>query len=66
MLKLDCKTVDEYMLHFPEDVRKALEQLRAVIRSTAPEAQEVISYQIPGYKFEGPVVYFAAYQNHCS
>ena len=26
----------------------------------------MISYQIPTYKHEGPLVHFAAFENHCS
>ena len=30
----------------------------------APDAEEVISYQMPAYKYYGMLVYFAAYENH--
>jgi len=58
--------VDEYLKRLPAAQRKILQDLRKVIRSTAPEAEEVISYQMPGYKYKGPVVFFAAFTNHCS
>jgi uncharacterized protein YdhG (YjbR/CyaY superfamily) len=32
----------------------------------APRAEEVISYGMPGYKYHGMLVYFAAFKNHCS
>jgi uncharacterized protein YdhG (YjbR/CyaY superfamily) len=57
--------VDGYLAPLPDDVRKMLEKIRAAIRSAAPKAQEVISYQIPAYKYNGPVVFFAAFKNHC-
>ncbi len=60
------KTVDEYLDKLPADVRTVLEKLRATIRSTAPKAEEAISYGMPGYKYKGPLVYFAAFNNHCS
>ncbi len=60
------KTVDEYLDKLPADVRNVLEKLRATIRSTAPKAEEAISYGMPGYKYKGPLVYFAAFNNHCS
>ena len=28
--------------------------------------KEVISYQIPMFKYHGPLVFFAAFKNHCS
>jgi uncharacterized protein YdhG (YjbR/CyaY superfamily) len=60
------KTVDEYLDKLPADVRTVLEKLRATIKSTAPKAEEAISYGMPGYKYQGPLVYFAAFNNHCS
>ncbi len=60
------KTVDEYMERLPEDVRIVLSKLRATIKSTAPEAEELISYGMPGYKYYGMLVYFSAFKNHCS
>ena len=39
-------------------------QLRRTIKKAAPKAIETISYSMPAYKYEGPLVYFAAYKNH--
>ena len=66
MEKLLAKNIDEYMALQPEKVRETLENLRQIIRETAPEVEEVISYGIPGYKYHGMLVYFAAYKKHCS
>jgi len=30
------------------------------------EATEAISYGIPAFKYNGPLVWFAAFSNHCS
>jgi len=49
----------------PEDARAALEKLRRTIQAAAPEATETISYQIPTYKHQGPLVAFAAFKDHC-
>lgn len=59
-------TVDEYLDAIPDDVRKMLRKVREAIKEAAPKAEEVISYQIPTYKYLGPVVHFAAFKNHCS
>ncbi len=56
--------VDKYITGFPEEVQIYLEQLRATIIKAAPGAEEVISYQMPAYKYHGMLVYFAAYTNH--
>jgi uncharacterized protein YdhG (YjbR/CyaY superfamily) len=58
------KTVDEYIASFPQDVRVILEKVRAVVKKAAPEAEEKISYGMPGYKLRHPLVYFAAHTNH--
>jgi uncharacterized protein YdhG (YjbR/CyaY superfamily) len=61
-----AKTVDEYLEKLPADVTEALENLRQLIKSVASDAEELISYQMPSYKLNGPLVYFAAFTNHCS
>lgn len=61
-----AKDVTAYLAALPAAQRRVLTQLRKTIKAAAPQAEEVISYQIPGYKFHGPVVYFAAFKNHCS
>lgn len=59
------KNVEAYINKFPAEVQERLEQVRAVILETAPEAQEMISYGMPAYKLKGkPLVYFAGYKNH--
>ena len=41
-----------------------LRQIRKTIRAAAPEAKEVISYQMPAFKGHGILVYFAAWKEH--
>jgi uncharacterized protein YdhG (YjbR/CyaY superfamily) len=61
------KTVEEYLAGVPEPARTTLNKIRAVIRSAAPaEATEAISYGMPGFKHNGPVIWYAAFSNHCS
>lgn len=60
------KTVEAYIKAAPKEARAALRNLRKIIRSVAPKAEEGISYGIPGYTYHGPLVYFAAFPNHCS
>ncbi|MCK0135868.1 DUF1801 domain-containing protein [Arenibacter sp. S6351L] len=56
--------VTEYIANFPIEVQKVLEELRTTIQNAAPEAEELISYKMPAYKYYGILVYFAAYKNH--
>ncbi len=58
------KTIDEYISGFPEDIQRLLELMRLTIKSIAPEAEETISYQMPAFKQNGILVYFAANKNH--
>jgi uncharacterized protein YdhG (YjbR/CyaY superfamily) len=58
------KTVDEYISSFPPSTKNILKELRNTIRQAAPDAKESIGYNMPAYKLNGPVVYFAAYKNH--
>jgi uncharacterized protein YdhG (YjbR/CyaY superfamily) len=62
--KRKIKTVDEYIASFPKNVQSILQELRQVIRETAPEAEEVISYNMPAFKQDGILVWYAAFKNH--
>jgi uncharacterized protein YdhG (YjbR/CyaY superfamily) len=56
--------IDKYIADFPYDMQVILEQVRSAIRKAAPLAEEVISYQMPAYKQQGMLVYFAGCKNH--
>lgn len=57
--------VDAYIDQFDTDVKARLQQMRQLIWSEVPEAEESISYGMPGYKLGGkPLVYFAGYKHH--
>ena len=58
------KTVDEYIATFPRHVQNTLEELRQAIRESAPEAEEMISYQMPAFKLNGILVWYAAFEKH--
>lgn len=63
-MKTTFESVDQYIASQTEAVKPLLESIRKTIKEAAPEAEECISYQMPAYKFKGPLVYFAAYKNH--
>jgi uncharacterized protein YdhG (YjbR/CyaY superfamily) len=57
-------TVDEYISLYPPEIRKGLNLLRKTIKQAAPTAEETISYNMPAYKLNGMLVFFAAMKNH--
>ena len=60
-------TVDEYLGRVPAAARDTLNKLRAAIRSAVPkQATETISYRIPAFRYNGMLVWYAAFANHCS
>jgi uncharacterized protein YdhG (YjbR/CyaY superfamily) len=60
------KDFDEYVSRLPADSRATLEAMRKTIRSVAPEAEEVISYQLPTFRYHGLLVAIGARPNHCA
>ena len=64
MKTLAAKNVDEYVAAQPKAVQQVLNKLRSTIKAVAPKAEEVISYQMPAYKYYGMLVYFAVWPNH--
>lgn len=66
MKSITPASVDEYLKAVPEKKRAVLEKLRKTIQSVVPTAEEGISYQMPVFKYKGPLVSYAAFKNHCS
>ena len=61
------RNVDEYFAGVPEPARSTLYQMRAAIRSAVPpDATESISYRIPAFQYNGPLLWYAAFSDHCS
>ena len=59
-------TIDEYLARVRPEQRPALEKLRQTIRAAAPGAEECISYSLPAFRLNGPLVGFGASTNHCA
>lgn len=62
--KITSESIDEYILKFPPETQEILNMLRKVIKESAPDAKEKISYQMPTFVLHGNLVHFAAYKNH--
>jgi len=62
-----ARDVDDYLSRLPDEPRAALEKLRQTIKSFVPDATEVISYQIPTFKYQDRMlISYAAFKEHCS
>jgi uncharacterized protein YdhG (YjbR/CyaY superfamily) len=58
------KTVDEYLANLPGNTRAILKEFRKTIKQAAPQAEELISYNMPAFKLHGMLVYYAAWKEH--
>ncbi|HET7047204.1 MAG TPA: DUF1801 domain-containing protein [Solirubrobacteraceae bacterium] len=59
--------VDEYLRGVEEPGRSTLQTLRRTILEIVPDAEEVISYRVPGFRVGGETVAgFAAFKHHLS
>jgi uncharacterized protein YdhG (YjbR/CyaY superfamily) len=58
------KTVGEYFSSLSGERQKRLEELRVTIKKAAPDSEEVISYNMPAFKYKGMLVYYMAHKNH--
>jgi uncharacterized protein YdhG (YjbR/CyaY superfamily) len=58
--------IDAYLAALPDDVQGSLERIRSIIRETAPECTERVSYGIPIFRLRKDLVGMSAHKNHCS
>ena len=58
--------VNAYLASLPKNVRIILEKIRKTIKEAVPEAAELISYQMPAFKFHGIIAWYAPFKNHYS
>ena len=59
--------IDAYLDRLDEPKRSTLSQLRRDILVVVPEAEQCISYAVPGFKIAGRTIAgFAAFKNHLS
>jgi len=58
--------IDVYLADLPDEVRSSLERMRGIIRETAPDCTERVSYGIPIFRLGKDLVGLSAQKNHCS
>ena len=61
---LSPENIDEYIADCPLHFQDKLKEMRAIIAKAAPGAGEKISYRMPTFYLNGPLVFFAAQKNH--
>ena len=67
MAKTSFESVDAYLATKGDELQRILQRVRSTLRKALPDAQEVISYQIPAYRLpEGVVIWFAGWKEHFS
>lgn len=60
------ESFNEYLALFEPGVQSKLIELREIVLTMVPEAEETISYQIPTFKFHGLLVSIGAARKHCA
>jgi uncharacterized protein YdhG (YjbR/CyaY superfamily) len=59
--------VDEYLDDLTPGNREELEYIRRLVNQTVPDAEEVITYGMPGFKYKGKyLIAYGAFKDHCS
>ena len=62
----DITTIDDYLAGQPEETRAVLQEVRQAIHGAAPTIEEVLSYQIPNFRYKGALVSFGVAKDHIS
>jgi uncharacterized protein YdhG (YjbR/CyaY superfamily) len=58
------KTITDYIVAAPKEVRKKLREMRACIRASAPGAKESLKWGMPAFSYRRILVTFAAFRHH--
>lgn len=59
-----AKTVDEFIIEAPVEARPILEQIRTIVKSAVPDAEETMGYGKPYYKYHGWMTGVTLYTKH--
>jgi len=57
--------IDDYLIKFEGPEKAELVELRSIVHATVPEAKEVITYSMPGFKYKNKyLVAFNIFKDH--
>jgi uncharacterized protein YdhG (YjbR/CyaY superfamily) len=64
---VNMSVIDNYLYPIAAPKRAELEKIRKLVTEIAPKSEEVISYGMPGFKYEGKYLLgFNAFKDHLS
>ncbi|HVU09954.1 MAG TPA: DUF1801 domain-containing protein [Phototrophicaceae bacterium] len=55
---------EEYFANYSPEIQERLEALRQTIHQAAPQAEEIISYGMPTFRWKQNLVYFSVSRKH--
>ena len=58
--------IDAHLETLPDDIRSTLERVREIIRESAPQCTERVSYGIPIFRVQKDLVGISSQKQHCS
>lgn len=56
--------IEQYAAQFPELVQMRLHEMYQLLKPMMPDAEEKISYGMPSFHMNGPLVYFGGFKTH--
>jgi len=62
--KVVFQSIDKYHSTLPGEIQAKVQELRTAIKQAAPKSIEVISYNMPAFKMNKVLVYYAAAKAH--
>ncbi len=66
MRNYSAQDVDAYIKTSDPAAQLVMQNLRTLIKSTIPQAEESISWGVPFYKYQGLLAGFSVFKNHIS
>lgn len=62
--KVGGQAVDAYIKGLGPKARRAIQQIRKLVRELAPKATETLGYGVPTFKMKGNLIHYAAFMEH--
>jgi uncharacterized protein YdhG (YjbR/CyaY superfamily) len=56
--------IEQYAAQFPELVQERLHEMYRLLKPMMPDAEEKMSYGMPSFHLNGPLVYFGGFKTH--